>query len=376
VQHGGGAPPALAAAQVAADVAETTPETPGLSPAQLNFFRCFGFLHLRGFFTAAETASIQLEVEKKVHALSAQDKGSVDGITPGDLLEGSAALRVALLGERPLAVAAQLFAEYETERFIFTGSSLAWSGFADDEPKVPTTTGWDDGLNEHGWHSDIPGPSEASYPRIKCMVYLTPTTRDRGAVRFIPGSHTAAYQQSLKSLQGYHMVHTALDPAWAAGTFGTQGRDVPATAIEATPGDFVLFHHSLYHAVYNHQPDRRLLQFGFVGYPDSAERLASLWRHPDATLKSLKPQLLNHANAKMRSLAFEPEELERLRAEAEAAHLALPFPEADVSVYGPAQEHRERTGMQQWRERDGVPPASADALLLGSNRARPTAQRS
>jgi hypothetical protein len=41
---------------------------------------------------------------------------------------------------------------------------------------------------EHGWHSDIPGPSETGFPRIKTMLYLTKTTKDHGAIRFIAGS--------------------------------------------------------------------------------------------------------------------------------------------------------------------------------------------
>jgi ectoine hydroxylase-related dioxygenase (phytanoyl-CoA dioxygenase family) len=46
----------------------------------------------------------------------------------------------------------------------------------------------------------VPRPlarNQARFARIKSMLYLTPTTREHGAIRFVAGSHTAAYQASL-----------------------------------------------------------------------------------------------------------------------------------------------------------------------------------
>ena len=85
------------------------------------------------------------------------------------------------------------------------------------------------------------------------MIYLTPTTREHGSLRVLPASHTYDYQAQLKRLQGHHGVHT-YHPAWAAGTFGTSGAELPSTAIEAVVGDVLCFHHSLYHAVRPHLP--------------------------------------------------------------------------------------------------------------------------
>eukprot|EP01052_Picozoa_sp_SAG31_P053766 SAG31_NODE_13951_length_835_cov_1.326087_2_plen_59_part_01 len=50
----------------------------------------------------------------------------------------------------------------------------------------------DGAASEHSWHSDRPGVSETSYPRIKVAMYLTTTTASTGALRMIPGSHHAA----------------------------------------------------------------------------------------------------------------------------------------------------------------------------------------
>ena len=91
------------------------------------------------------------------------------------------------------------------------------------------------------------------------MIYLTPTTREHGSLRVLPASHTYDYQAQLKRLQGHHGVHT-YHPAWAAGTFGTSGAELPSTAIEAVVGDVLFFHHSLYHAVRPAFPPSSLLR--------------------------------------------------------------------------------------------------------------------
>lgn len=55
----------------------------------------------------------------------------------------------------------------------------------------------------------------------------------------------------------------------------------------------------------------------------------------------------------VRALAEPPEVWERWRAKAEAAHRELPLPDAEISVYQPAAEHRLRTGMKPWRSVEG-----------------------
>ena len=152
-------------------------------------------------------------------------------------------------------------------------------------------------------------------------------------------------------------------PEYAEHTFGVKGVEIPSVAVEATVGDIVFFHHSMYHAVFNHAPDRRLLAYWFVGYPDTDARLASLWRN-DVTFtagwrrngeawRGRPSPLLKHANPRMRALAEPPEVWERWRVEAEASHRALPFPDAEISIYQPAAEHRQRTGMKRWRSVEG-----------------------
>ena len=61
--------------------------------------------------------------------------------------------------------------------------------------------------------------------------------------------------------------------------------------------------------------------------------------------------LLDHPNPKVRSLMEPAEVWERWRAEGEEAHQTLAFPDAEISMYQPGEEHRKRTGMQHYRDR-------------------------
>lgn len=41
----------------------------------------------------------------------------------------------------------------------------------------------------------------------------------------------------------------------------------------------MFFHHSIYHAVFDHAQDRRLSAYWFIRNPDTDARLAALWRN-------------------------------------------------------------------------------------------------
>ena len=56
-------------------------------------------------------------------------------------------------------------------------------------------------------------------PRVKSMIYLTPTTAQKGAIRVLPATHTAAAQVLHRRLQALHGVITQSD-RWKTGTFG------------------------------------------------------------------------------------------------------------------------------------------------------------
>ena len=96
------------------------------------------------------------------------------------------------------------------------------------------------------------------------MVYLTQTSAALGAIRLLPASHTVEAQRRLRRLQAFHGVLTA-SQRWMDGTFGVAGEELPAKAVEIREGsgDQVFFSSQCYHAVYHHQPGRRVVAHNF-----------------------------------------------------------------------------------------------------------------
>jgi Phytanoyl-CoA dioxygenase (PhyH) len=103
-------------------------------------------------------------------------------------------------------------------------------------------------VGDSQWHSD--GYKKAGATVFaKMAFYLDPLTRDTGALRVIPGSHRAGepYADQLQaqiqqSQQNWNM----------------EGRQVPAVALETTPGDVVVFNHNTKHASFGGSKTRRM----------------------------------------------------------------------------------------------------------------------
>ena len=98
------------------------------------------------------------------------------------------------------------------------------------------------------WHSDGWRPPDG-YTYIKMAIYLDRLTRDTGCLRVIPGSHRPGDWFS-DALQG--QVRQSEE------TFGVAGRDVPAVALETTPGDLLVFNHNTKHAAFGGNDHRRM----------------------------------------------------------------------------------------------------------------------
>jgi len=102
-------------------------------------------------------------------------------------------------------------------------------------------------VGDTGWHSD--GWRNNGYTTIKMALYLDPLTRDTGCLRVIPGSHKIGdrYADTLQQ-----------DARQSQELWGVHGRDVPAYAIETTPGDLLLFNHNCKHAAFGGSGRRRM----------------------------------------------------------------------------------------------------------------------
>jgi hypothetical protein len=319
-----------------------------LSPQQLAHFEAFGFLHLRSRWSRDEVALLQSEAERLLTA----DRRAHSGVVgPGesqalnDVVEQSPVLMDMFLNDssRVLQPLHQLL-QRAGRRLLWTGSELNAGTVGEDVWRTPSRGELPAGYSEHGWHSDRPGVSETSFPRIKAFIYLVPTAASTGALRVIAGSHAAEFHRALLPLDKAHGISTA-DPQWAAATFGVDGDGMPGVAISSSPGDLILMHHSCYHGVYGHQARRAFFAMKFASsapHRDSpamkarprgdaaADReLASLLRFSGEAPFNPHPVLAANPSPAVRALVMDAPSLAKAREAAarlpfEAEQLGLP----------------------------------------------------
>ena len=124
----------------------------------------------------------------------------------------------------------------------------------------------DTGWHSDGWHGKV--------RHMKFAFYLDPLNRDTGALRVIPGSHRVGegYAESLQQKIGR-----------SKETFGVQGRDIPAVALETKPGDLVCFNHNTKHASFGGGARRRMFTINVCQ------------RYPEERLQELRDYIAGHA---------------------------------------------------------------------------------
>ncbi len=121
------------------------------------------------------------------------------------------------------------------------------------------------------WHSD---GWHTEGRHIKIALYLDPVGRDSGCLRVIPGSHRVddPYAQQL------HAEVRRSEEFWAI-----HGRDVPAMALETTPGDVVCFNHNTKHSAFGGGTHRRMFTMNLCT------------RYPEDRIDDLKQYISGHA---------------------------------------------------------------------------------
>ena len=225
-----------------------------LSDQQIDHFRTFGFLLLRQLFTADEIGEIRRAADElwRVERGGGPDLGEYQHIAP--FIESSG----------------ELYGLVEDDRIYLTiekllGSGFVWGGSEGNKGSFNET-------QSHGWHCDRPGEEEPDYVRIKVMLYLTPTAKDAGALRVMPGSHRKPFYDQLEGLN-----HIQSRPE--VMPFGVPGPELPGCALEVEPGDAVFFNQYLYHAVFGKQVDRRYIALKFAEKPTVARHYEGLKKH-------------------------------------------------------------------------------------------------
>ncbi|MBI3831156.1 MAG: phytanoyl-CoA dioxygenase family protein [Planctomycetes bacterium] len=101
-------------------------------------------------------------------------------------------------------------------------------------------------VGDTSWHSD---GWHAKVMHIKIAFYLDPLTRDTGCLRVIPGSHRIndGFAKDLQSHLGKSQEY-----------YGKSGCEIPAIALETTPGDVLVFNHNTKHSAFGGGSWRRM----------------------------------------------------------------------------------------------------------------------
>jgi hypothetical protein len=215
-----------------------------LTEQQINFFKTFGYLGFPGLM--ADRAA---EIDRAFEAIWTERGGGHNG-KPHDgkarscivpFIDQSETLAALLDDPRIHSIAATLLGD----DFNYMGSDGNYY------------------VGDTRWHSDGWHPKTL---HIKIAFYLDPVTRDTGALRVIPGSHRVGDQYG-DNLQKQIRQSPEL--------WGTEGKDLPAVALETKPGDIILFNHNTKHAAFGGSQNRRMFTINLCQrYPE--ERIQEL----------------------------------------------------------------------------------------------------
>ena len=159
------------------------------------------------------------------------------------------------------------------------------------------------------WHSDQ--HLDTPFHSVKVAFYLDPVTRDSGCLRLIPGSfnHGDAFSDAL------HAVVPISAQNRSREVWGLHGSEVPAVAIESTPGDMVLFSHKTKHSAWGGGTKRRMFTYNFeermtgAQVPHLAKTVADEYArngaiYGEAMLRTAGPQRRRHLEQRL-SIAAE-----------------------------------------------------------------------
>ncbi|MBT3605676.1 MAG: hypothetical protein HN521_21645 [Candidatus Latescibacteria bacterium] len=116
-----------------------------------------------------------------------------------------------------------------------------------------------------GWHSDGWGKDIRF---VKIAFYLDRVTKDTGCLRVIPGSH---HLDDVFANDLQNNIRQS-DEKWEMA-----GTEVPALALETTPGDVVMFNHNLKHASFGGGARRRMFTINCSArFPEDEEHVEML----------------------------------------------------------------------------------------------------
>ena len=232
------APAPSRATPSAAPAATVDPEDFALSEAQKTFFDTFGFLVLRGLFTA-DMATITEEFER-VFAEQTPWESHEDlhfneqRLIVPNIIDHSPFLLGLLDDPRVTRIVAPLLGD------DYIGGQSDGSLFS----------------CETSWHADTFGaPMEQRH--VKISLYLESLDVASGAIRVLPGTndYLTGYARGLR--------RDLNDPAMIESIFGVSPAEIPSWTVHSEPGDAVVWDFRTIHASFNGSRRRRLLSLNF-----------------------------------------------------------------------------------------------------------------
>jgi hypothetical protein len=210
------------------------PTSRGMSEEQLSFYRAFGYIHFKGFFTPGEAATIDREFERAMHEQYAHKP-----------FDGSSRHWTMMLDEETPFFANMM----EDPRFLATAKQMYGEvlGVATDANRYVGNT---------GWHRDT--ATVAQYG-VKFAFYLEPVDAFTGALRVIPNSHLLSD-----------------DPSFGRWMSAVPGDQVPAQILKSEPGDVVGFDLRTWHSSFGGRANRRMCTVVYYAEPRTPQEREAL----------------------------------------------------------------------------------------------------
>jgi hypothetical protein len=216
---------------------------------QLDHYRTFGFVVLRGYLDQRETAALGKELDgalRDAFGAHFHRRPCLGGI------EGH---YLPMMSRRRTPVSLALV---EDARFLGTAGRLLAA------PALPTYAEGVLLFGQAGFHYDDGTGSKG----VKFVAYLEPLTAGTGALRLMPGSH---HPDFAASLNGWERLHPALDAEGLRRQLG----GIPCHVAETRPGDVIAFDWHTWHASIG-GTDRHQWTIGYAKDPATAEETKRL----------------------------------------------------------------------------------------------------
>ena len=243
-----------------------------LSKDQRQFFETFGYLALRGLFSADEMATIKRE----------SDEIFADGL--GNKLPNG---RVAL---QPFFERRPFMAELPADDRIYAiGEVLLGPDFF-----LIGTEG-----NSHSgdtyWHGS--GRWDEKIKAVKIAFYPEGLTATTGSLRVVPGSHRRGSPDPLEPLR-----RGSENPEGMP--YGVRQSEIPCVALELEPGDLGVFTEEILHAAFGGHDGRHQHAINFMENPPDPAKEKDVRDFYESATYSLRPSesYVNSDNPRLRRL--------------------------------------------------------------------------